>query len=36
VEIVGAGNVKATAASEGGARIEIPNVIFVDRKVLTP
>lgn len=30
---LGAGDLKVTAAGEGGARIEIPNVIFVDRKV---
>jgi hypothetical protein len=30
---LGAGDLKATAAGEGGARIEIPNVTFVDRKV---
>jgi hypothetical protein len=30
---LGAGDLKATAAGEGGATIEIPNVIFVDRKV---
>ena len=29
----GAGDIKATAAGERGATIEIPNVIFVDRKV---
>jgi hypothetical protein len=31
---LGAGDLKATAAGEHGATIEIPNVIFVDRKVL--
>jgi hypothetical protein len=30
---LGAGDLKATAAGEHGATIEIPNVIFVDRKV---
>jgi hypothetical protein len=30
---LGAGDLKATAAGDGGAKIEIPNVIFVDRKV---
>ena len=30
---LGAGDLKATAAGERGATIEIPNVIFVDRKV---
>ena len=30
---LGAGDLKATAAGEGGATIEIANVIFVDRKV---
>jgi hypothetical protein len=29
-----AGDLKATAAGEHGATIEMPNVIFVDRKVL--
>ncbi len=31
---LGAGDLKATAAGEHGATIEMPNVIFVDRKVL--
>jgi hypothetical protein len=31
---LGAGDLKATAAGEYGATIEMPNVIFVDRKVL--
>jgi hypothetical protein len=30
---LGAGDLKATAAGERGTTIEIPNVIFVDRKV---
>ena len=30
---LGAGDLKATAAGERGATIEIPNVIFVGRKV---
>jgi hypothetical protein len=30
---LGAGDLKATASGERGATIEIPNVIFVDRKV---
>jgi hypothetical protein len=29
----GAGDLKATMAGEHGAAIELPNVIFVDRKV---
>jgi hypothetical protein len=31
---LGGGDLKATAAGEHGATIEMPNVIFVDRKVL--
>jgi hypothetical protein len=31
---LGAGDLKATAAGEHGATIEMPNIIFVDRKVL--
>jgi hypothetical protein len=31
---LGAGDLKATAAGEHGATMEMPNVIFVDRKVL--
>ena len=31
---LGAGDLKATAGGEHGAPIEMPNVIFVDRKVL--
>jgi hypothetical protein len=31
---LGAGDLKATAVGEHGATIEMPNVIFVDRKVL--
>jgi hypothetical protein len=32
--LVGAGELKATAAGEHGATIEMSNVIFVNRKVL--